>query len=64
MTHPCSDRSGSAVLGDATGRLGTAGREGTLTSNEQDVWETPSRTHLQAPRFAARGWLNSTAIQR
>ena len=23
----CSDRSGSAVLGDATGRLGTAGRE-------------------------------------
>ena len=28
-----SDRFVSAVLGQATGRLGTAGREGTLTSN-------------------------------
>ena len=30
----CSDRSVSALLGNATGMLGTVGREGTLTSNE------------------------------
>ena len=35
----CSDGSVSTVLGDATGGLGTAGREGTLTSNEHDVRE-------------------------
>ena len=38
-------RSVLAVLGDATGMLGTADREGTFTSNEQDVRETPSRTY-------------------
>ena len=58
-----SDRSVSAVLGDATGRLGTAGREGTLTSNEHEVQETPSRTHLWALCFATRGWLSVTVTQ-
>ena len=58
-----SDRSGSAVLSDATGRLLNAGREGTLTSNEQDARKAPSRTYLRTLRFATRGWLNSTAIQ-
>ena len=58
-----SDRSGSAALGGATGKLGTAGREGTLTSKEQDVRETPSSTYLRTLRYTTRGWLNSTAIQ-
>ena len=39
----CSDRSVSAVVGDATGRLGTAGSEGTLASNEQDVQDVQHR---------------------
>ena len=60
----CSDRSVSDVLGDATGRLGTAGREGALTSNEQDVRETPSRTYRRILRFTVRGWLSITVIQR
>ena len=59
-----SDRSGSAVLGDATGRLLNAGREGTLTSNEQDARKAPSRTYLRTLRFATRGWLNITANRR
>ena len=59
-----SDRSMLAVLGDAICMLDTAGREGMLTSNEQDVRETPSRTYLRKLRFATRGWINSTAIQR
>ena len=42
-----SGRSGSDVLSDAAGKLGTAGREGTLTSEEQDVRETASRAHLR-----------------
>ena len=50
----CSDGSVSAVLDDATGRLGTAGRKGTLTSNEQDVRETLSRTYLRKLQFATR----------
>ena len=53
------------MLGDATGRLGTAGRKRTLTSNEQDIRETPSRTYLRILRyFAIRGWLSVTAIHR
>ena len=59
----CSDRSVSAVLGDATGRLGTAGREGTLTSDEQDIREIPSRTYFRIQRYATCGWLRITAIQ-
>ena len=58
-----SDKSVSAVLGDATGRLGSAGRKGTLTSNEQDVREKPISTFLMILRFATRGWLSITAIQ-
>ena len=63
-TLVCSDRSVSTVLGDATGGLGTAGREGALTSNEQDVRKSPSRTYLRILRFAMRGWLSVTAILR
>ena len=61
-----SDRLVTAMLGAyATGMLGTAGRGGgTLTSHEQDVRETPSRTYLRKLRFATREWLNSIAIQR
>ena len=39
----CSDRFMSAVLGDGTGMLGTAGREGTLTSRGQNA-EAPNST--------------------
>ena len=52
-----SDRSVSAVLDDATGRLGTAGREGILTSNEQDVRKhraAPSTGHCAVPHMD--GW--------
>ena len=58
----CSDRSVSAVLSNASGMLGTAGREGTLTSNEQDVQKTPSRTYLRKLRLATRIWLSSILL--
>ena len=59
----CAAKSVSAGLGDATGRLGTASRKRTLTSNEQNVRETPSRTYLRILRyFAIHGWLSVTAI--
>ena len=48
------DRSGSAVLGDATDGLDTAGREGPLTSKGQEVRGTPSRTYLRTVRYATR----------
>ena len=60
----CAVTSVSTVLDDATGVLGTKGREGTLTLNEQDVREIPSSTYLRILRFAIRGWLSITAIQR
>ena len=37
----CNERPG---LGDATGRLLTAGREGALTSNEQDIRENRAKS--------------------
>ena len=58
------NRSVSAALGDALGRLGTAGREGTLTSSEQDIRETPRHTYFRILRFVIRVWLSITAIQR
>ena len=61
-----SDIFASALLGNVTGRLGTAGREGTLTSNEQDIRGTPSWTYLHTLSFAIRVKLrlSITAIQR
>ena len=55
-----SDISVPAVLGNVTGMFGTAGGEGALTSNEQDVPETPSRTHLRTLRFSTREGLSIT----
>ena len=54
-----SDRSGAPVAVGAIVAPGTAGREGTLTSREQDVGETPSCTYLPALRDATRGRLSA-----
>ena len=45
--------------GDLAGSLGTAGREGALTSKEQDVRETPSRAYLRTLLCATHGWLSA-----
>ena len=50
-----SVRCGSAMLGDTAVRLGDAGREGSLTSKEQDAQETPSRSLFRAPLCVTRG---------
>ena len=52
------------LLGDLAGRPDIAGRgggrgEGALTSREQDVRETPSRTYLRTLLCATRGRLPS-----
>ena len=46
------------LLGSLAGRPDIAGRgEGALTSREQDVRETPSRTYLRTLLWATRSWL-------
>ena len=51
-----SDRFGSAARDDASGRSDTAGREGILTSNVQEVQETPNCIYIRTVRYATRGW--------
>ena len=47
------------MLGDLAVSLGIAGREGALTSKEQDVRETPSRAYLRTLLCAIHGWLSA-----
>ena len=47
------------MLGDLAVSLGTAGREGALTSKEQDVRETPSRAYLRTLLCDTHGRLSA-----